>query len=86
IPDPDVCPADGPSQRIGRIEFTETGPEAVCNSDTIREPDAPTLAYGTVATWSDTTVACVLEDVGITCVDPATEQGYFLGRGRYQLF
>lgn len=86
IPDSDVCPADGPSRSVGRIEFTEVGPEPVCNSDTIREPDAPTLVYGSIVTWPDTPVTCVLEQFGVTCVNPATEQGYFLARGRYQLF
>ncbi len=86
IPDAAVCPADGPSQSVGRIEFSEAGPQPVCNSDTIREPDAPVLGYGGVATWPDTTVTCVLERSGITCIDPAVEQGYFLARGRYQLF
>lgn len=86
IPDAGVCPADGPSQNVGRIEFAEAGPQPVCNSDTIREPEAPTLGYGGIATWPDTTITCLLERFGVTCVNPATEQGYFLARGRYQLF
>ncbi|WP_323791067.1 hypothetical protein [Nocardioides sp.] len=86
IPDAGACPDDGPSQNVGRIEFEASGPQAICNSDTIREPDAPTLGFSGIATWPDTTVTCVLKSFGITCIDPASGRGYFLGKGRYQLF
>ena len=86
IPDAAACPDDGPSQNVGRIEFTAEGPQPVCNSDTIREPDAPTLGFSGIATWPDTTVTCVLKGYGITCIDPPSGRGYFLGKGRYQLF
>jgi hypothetical protein len=85
IPDPTTCPADGPSQAVGRIELAASGPQPVCNSDTIREPDATTLGYGAVATWPRTTVTCLMEQVGVTCVDPATSSGFFLARGLYRL-
>jgi hypothetical protein len=37
--DADVCGADGPSQRVGRIEFGADGPIPVCDTDTIRGGD-----------------------------------------------
>jgi hypothetical protein len=86
IPDPASCPADGPSQNVGRIEFGEAGPQPVCNSDTIREPGPPTLGYGGVATWPKSSVTCLMEKYGVTCVDPQAGQGYFLAKGRYQIF
>ncbi len=86
IPDPAACPDGGPSQSVGRIEFTEAAPQPVCNTDTIREPGAPVLGYGGAASWADTTVTCVLEELGVTCVNPPSMQGFFLARGRYQVF
>jgi len=86
IADPASCPADGPSQNVGRIEFGDAGPQPVCNSDTIREPGPPTLGYGGVATWPKTSIKCLMEKFGVTCVDPEAGQGYFLAKGRYQIF
>ena len=39
------CPEGGPTD-IGRIELTAEGARPVCNSDTIRQGAAATLAYG----------------------------------------
>lgn len=86
IPDPVTCSADGPSQNVGRIEFTEVAPQPVCNTDTIREPGPPVLGYGAIASWPDTTVTCVMERVGVTCVNPPVGQGFFLAKGRYLIF
>ncbi|CAN5277039.1 hypothetical protein BH09ACT12_BH09ACT12_37690 [soil metagenome] len=86
IRDPATCPDDGPSQSVGRIEFTDAAPQPICNSDTIREPGPPVLGYGGIATWPDTTVTCVMEEFGVTCVNPPANQGFFLAKGRYQIF
>ena len=83
IPDPDYC-GEGASPNVGRIEFP--GPNAVCNSDTIREPGARLLGLDAVAGSSATGVQCLNEDIGITCIDPATSSGFFLGRDRYTTF
>ena len=48
IPTSGVCD-DGPSQNVGRIEMDRGGPEAVCNTVTIREGGAPKLAVDSVA-------------------------------------
>ncbi|WP_232681944.1 hypothetical protein, partial [Nocardioides sp. R-C-SC26] len=42
-PAPEVW-GDGPSQNVGRIEVVDGVPQPVCNTDTIREPDAVRLA------------------------------------------
>ena len=86
IPDSTACPDDGPSQNVGRIELTDAGPQPVCNSDTIRDPDAPTLGYGTAATWPGTSISCVIERFGATCIDPSTSRGFFLAKNRYRIF
>lgn len=85
VPDATACPADGPSQSVGRIELAGGAPQPVCNSDTIREPGAPTLGYGGAATWPDTSVTCLMERIGVTCIDPSVGAGYFLARGVYRL-
>ncbi len=86
IPDPASCPDGGPTQNVGRIEFTEAAPQPICNTDTIREPGPPTLGYGGIATWPDTTVTCLMEKFGVTCVNEPAGQGFFLAKGRYQIF
>lgn len=85
IPAPDIC-GDGPSRVIGRIEFTDGDPQPVCNSDTIREPGAPTLAYGSVASAAGTSIQCLMETIGVTCINTATTQGFFLAKGTYAVF
>lgn len=85
VPDPVYC-GDGPSQNVGRVVFTEADPLPECNSDTIREPDAPTVEVDTVAASSATGVQCLVEDIGVTCLDPARTQGFFLGPDDYTVF
>lgn len=85
VVDPELC-GDGPSQVVGRIEFTDGDPQPVCNSNTIREPGAKTLDYGSVATVDGTSIQCLMETIGVTCVNTATTQGFFLAKGRYQVF
>lgn len=85
VRDPAIC-GDGPSPTVGRIEFADDGGVVpLCNSDTIRTPGPPILGYGAVAAWAGVPVQCLAEEIGVTCVNTATEQGFFLARGRYQL-
>lgn len=85
IRDPATC-ADSPSPGVGRIELTRRGWAPFCNTDTIRQPGAPELAPGAVATWPGASVTCVLEGIGLTCLATADGTGFFLGPGRYQVF
>jgi hypothetical protein len=77
---------EAPSPTVGRIEFTERGAVPVCNSDTIRTAGPPVLGYGGVASWTGLSIQCLVEELGVTCVDVSTKQGFFLARGRYQVF
>ncbi len=85
IEDPDYCGADGATTFVGRIEMPDGIPMPVCNTDTIREPGGGTLAYGDVAVDARSSVQCLSEEIGVTCLDRTTEQGFFLARGTYAL-
>jgi hypothetical protein len=85
VHDPDTC-ADSMSPNVGRIELTRRGWAPFCNTDTIRQPGAPVLDQGAVATWPAESVECVLEGIGLTCVETGGQRGFFLGPGRYQVF
>ncbi|MGA8256595.1 MAG: hypothetical protein WB767_08475 [Nocardioides sp.] len=84
IPAPEFC-GDGPSQSVGRIERTTGAFEAVCNSDTIREPGAPKLAFDSVAAGASG-LQCLSQSIGVTCIDTTTEQGFFLSGSKYSVF
>lgn len=85
IQDPETC-ADSPSSGVGRLELTRRGWAPFCNTDTIRQPGAAVLSDRSVASWPDEAIQCVLEDIGLTCLTTDSEQGFFLGPGRYQIF
>ena len=85
VRDPASC-GDSPSQKVGRIELTSRGWNAFCNTDTIRQPGAPTLGEGGVASWPDLSVRCLYEAIGVTCLETGDQQGFFFGKGRYQIF
>ncbi|WP_460628517.1 DUF6636 domain-containing protein [Intrasporangium mesophilum] len=84
-PVPSICAADGP-QDIGRIELSDKGARPVCNSDTIRQSGAPTLAYGSRTDPALGSVACLSEETGMTCVDAASHHGFFLARDTFVTF
>jgi len=79
------CPEGGPSD-IGRIELTAEGARPVCNSDTIRQGTAATLAYGVRTGTSLGSVACLSQEFGMTCVDEATGHGFFIARDTFVTF
>ena len=85
IQDPETC-ADSPSPGVGRIELTRRGWAPFCNTDTIRQPGAACSTRERVASLPMASIGCVLEGIGLTCVKTDTEQGFFLGPGRYQVF
>lgn len=85
IKDAEYC-GEGPSQFIGRIEFTDVDPQPVCNSDTIRETGASVLPYGGTASYAGSSIMCVSEQIGVTCVDSSRTQGFFLAKGNYTVF
>lgn len=85
-PTADYCggPGGGGAKDIGRVQFSAAGPVAVCNSDTIVKDGAPTLKYGSVATAGS--IACISESIGVTCLDSATKEGFFLARDTFFIF
>jgi hypothetical protein len=83
ITDPEVCGSDS-TDRVGRIETFNGKPRPVCNADTIREPGAEVISPAAVVVDGD--VACGIEPFGVTCIDRATEVGFFLGKGEYHVF
>ena len=79
-----LCPAAG-RKTVGRIELGQRGAVPVCSSDTIRAGGEPKLRYGS-RTASLDPVACVSEEVGVTCVDSTTRHGFFLARSTFVTF
>lgn len=84
VRDPAVC-IESPSPVVGRLELTGGTATAVCNSDTIRTAGPPLLGYGGVATWAGSPVQCLVEEIGVTCVDRVSRQGFFVAKGTYRL-
>lgn len=87
VPAPAGVCDDAPTQFVGRIEQAPDGSFVpVCNSDTFREPGGPRVALGAAAVNADSGVGCLSESIGITCVVPETQRGFFLGSGEYHVF
>ena len=86
VKDPDVCSGVPVSKYVGRIEFRRGRAVPVCNTDTIRQPGAPTLAYGDIAYLPGWSFACLSEAIGVTCINEDKTEGFFLRRGEYVIF
>jgi hypothetical protein len=83
IKDDDVCGADI-ADGVGRVETYQGEARPVCNSDTIREPGAPVIeAPALVASGM---ISCGVESIGVTCIDPDSHTGFFLGPHEYHVF
>ena len=85
VPDPDYC-GDGPSQNVGRVMISNDGVTPECNSDTVREPGANRLQVGQAGTSNLNGVRCLVEEIGVTCVDDLRSQGFFIGPDRYLVY
>ena len=85
-PTADYCGGAGGAgaKAIGRVQFSASGPTAVCNSDTIVKDGAPALKYGSVAIAGS--IACISESIGVTCLDSGTKKGFFLARDTFFIF
>jgi hypothetical protein len=84
-------PADGictgsDADDVGRLELVAGAVTPVCNTDSIRDPEAPKLAYGRIAQVPGVEVTCLSEESGVTCVDPNSEHGFFIARGSFTAF
>jgi hypothetical protein len=86
IKDPDACPGNPVSDRVGRVEFHGGRAVPICNTDTIRTPGARTLRYGDIAHIPGWHYACLSEEIGVTCINENKAEGFFLHRGEYVIF
>lgn len=83
INDPGVC-GQSMSDAVGRIQLGDDGAVPECNTDTIREPGATTVAAPAVVTSGS--LECAVEKLGVTCVNTRTRAGFFLTPHRYATF
>lgn len=84
-PTADYCGRGGGGAKdIGRVQFSVSGPTAVCNSDSIVTTGAAPLKYGSVAVAGS--IACISESIGVTCLDSGTKKGFFLARSTFFIF
>lgn len=82
--DGDSCPAAVGVDTVGRIELVGDTVRALCNTDTLVDPSNEVLPYGNAVKVGR--IACVIEEIGVTCLAADTRQGFFLARGTYRLF
>lgn len=80
-----IC-AGGQAGDVGRLELVAGEVTPVCNTDSIRDPEARKLAYGRIARLPGVDVTCLSEEWGVTCVDPLSEHGFFIARGTFTTF
>ena len=86
VEDPAACESPPGSPTVGRIEFCNHRATPVCNTDTIRQPGARTLPYGSKARYPRAGVKCLSESIGVTCISLKKTEGFFLRRGEYVIF
>ena len=84
VQDPDACPGNPVSDRVGRIEFQRGRAVPVCNTDTIRKPGAQVLPYGSATKFGR--YACLSQTIGVTCIHLKRTEGFFIRKGEYVIF
>jgi len=77
------CPGGATPTDVGRIEFTPSGVEPVCNSDTILRPDAPILSPGEIARVSGSPIQCMNVGGAVMCLDTTARTGFWLDPTKY---
>ncbi len=82
IEDPEVCTGGAGEPTVGRIAIQGGEVVPVCNTDTIVNPSAPVLEYGTTAR-TEGFITCHSARTGMTCVNTDIRKGFFLARGVY---
>jgi len=86
IKDPAACGDNPVSKYVGRVEFRHGRAVPICNTDTIRTPGAKVLGYGSADHVPGTNIECVMETIGVTCINLKRTEGFFLHRGEYVIF
>jgi hypothetical protein len=79
-PRPDRCEGEW-GDRLELRQGTAAG--FVCNSDTLRPSDLPTLTYGSA--WTVNPLTCGSEPTGMTCTDGSTGRYFRVSRDSYEL-
>lgn len=79
---------EGMGDGVGRIETYQGKVQAVCNTDTIREPGAPTIEPLGVVTAGKIRCAVSTQEavVTVTCINTRAKQGFFLAPDAYAVF
>lgn len=85
IEDAEAC-RNAMGDRVGRIELTDGGPRAVCNTDTIRDSPPEVVQPVGVVTNARTGLECAVADIGVTCVQAEDRIGFYLGMDSYATF
>jgi hypothetical protein len=86
IKDPAACGDNPVSKYVGRVEFEHGRAVPICNTDTIRTPGARVLGYGSADHVPGTNIECIMETIGVTCINLKRTEGFFLHRGEYVIF
>jgi len=84
ITDDAVCGRSA-AEGVGRIETYEGRARPVCPTDTIRERGAEVILGDGVVSNGDG-VDCLVDRVGVTCLDRDAHTGFFLAPGEYHVF
>jgi len=83
----DMCTTgDAGAKDIGRIEWSGDAPKPICNSDSIYQVGAVVLQYGSIAAMQGSPFQCLSQPFGMTCIDTASKQGFFIARNTYVTF
>ena len=85
-PPVDAICSGSEAEDVGRLELVAGAVTPVCNTDSMRDPEARKLAYGRIARVPGVDVTCLSEESGVICVDPNSERGFFIARGSFTTF
>jgi hypothetical protein len=83
VKDDEVC--GEAAEGVGRIETFEGRARPVCPTDTIREPGAKSVGDDGTLVVSGA-VQCIVEKIGVTCIDSDARTGFFLAPREYHVF
>jgi hypothetical protein len=84
VHDPAACAGNHESKDVGRLEIRRNRVLPVCNTDTIQTRPTKVLPYGQATTAGG--IACISEEIGVTCISLKRTLGFFVHRGEYVIF
>jgi hypothetical protein len=89
VPEPEGgCEGDwgGGGQGFGSVGVGGGAAEPLCVGDTVADPGAETLEYGSSITMEPLTCTSVSDKVGMTCENSKTGHGFTVRREKIELF